>query len=373
MRDMCEATPEQCRSGEWAHLQQPEPLARRRRVRPRGEPRARRAGSPRPDGTRGPSGPNRDDRGAKAPFFISTGRRGRDGERLRGRGGRQAARLDAEDRPGGQWRAARGSSPAPPGIRIAGGRAEAIAANSVPAYAKLSLEELSGLPEYATIKEVVSDKLRAASVEHHRIPSQGRDWLLFKVEDAPEVDEAFRQLEQETEKAADRARERLSDEIAEAPGARAAAGGARRAGARGVEEDGQGIGKAAAPERGPREMRWQAAAWPRRRLRREPAATAAIAASGTSPILDPEAAMAAIPAALRAGRVFSAEAVPLCAGTACACGVPRLGPLTGDQGGPARRRSTVAPGGPRARTSRPSATPRTPTTTSSSPTTRASA
>ena len=30
--------------------------------------------------------------------------------------------------------------------------------------------------------------------------------------------------------------------------------------------------------------------------------------------------MAAIPAALRAGRVFSAEALPLCAGTACACG-----------------------------------------------------
>lgn len=102
------------------------------------------------------------------------------------------------------------------GIRgtIAGGRAEAIAADGAPTYAKLSLEELSGLPEYATIKEVVSDKLRAASVEHHIIPGEGRDWLLFKVEDAPEVDEAFRQLEQETGKAADRARERLS-EIAE--------------------------------------------------------------------------------------------------------------------------------------------------------------
>lgn len=87
-------------------------------------------------------------------------------------------------------------------------------ADGVPTYAKLSLEELSGLPEYATIKEVVSDKLRAASVEHHIIPGEGRDWLLFKVEDAPEVDEAFRQLEQETGKAADRARERLS-EIAE--------------------------------------------------------------------------------------------------------------------------------------------------------------
>lgn len=58
------------------------------------------------------------------------------------------------------------------------------------------------------------DKLRAASVEHHIIPGEGRDWLLFKVEDAPEVDEAFRQLEQETGKAAERARERLS-EIAE--------------------------------------------------------------------------------------------------------------------------------------------------------------
>lgn len=62
------------------------------------------------------------------------------------------------------------------GIRgtIAGGRAEAIAADGVPTYAKLSLEELSGLPEYATIKEVVSGKLRAASVEHHIIPGEGR-------------------------------------------------------------------------------------------------------------------------------------------------------------------------------------------------------
>ena len=62
------------------------------------------------------------------------------------------------------------------GIRgtIAGGRAEQVAAEGAPTYAKLSLEELSGLPEYATIKEVVSDKLRAASVEHHIIPGEGR-------------------------------------------------------------------------------------------------------------------------------------------------------------------------------------------------------
>lgn len=68
-------------------------------------------------------------------------------------------------------------------------------------------------------------------------------------------------------------------------------------------------------------MRWQAAAaLAAAAFAMGDAAAAAIAASGANPILDPEAAMAAIPAALRAGHVFSAEALPLCAGTACACG-----------------------------------------------------
>ena len=57
-------------------------------------------------------------------------------------------------------------------------------------------------------------------------------------------------------------------------------------------------------------MRWQAAAaLAAAAFAMGDAAAAAIAASGANPILDPEAAMAAIPAALRAGRVFSAEAV----------------------------------------------------------------
>ena len=67
-------------------------------------------------------------------------------------------------------------------------------------------------------------------------------------------------------------------------------------------------------------MRWQAAAaLAAAAFAMGDAAAAAIAASGANPILDPEAAMAAIPAALRAGHVFSTEALPLCAGTACAC------------------------------------------------------
>lgn len=68
-------------------------------------------------------------------------------------------------------------------------------------------------------------------------------------------------------------------------------------------------------------MRWQAAAaLAAAAFAAGDFAAAAITASGANPILDPEAAMAAILAALRAGRVFSAEALPLCAGTACACG-----------------------------------------------------
>ena len=68
-------------------------------------------------------------------------------------------------------------------------------------------------------------------------------------------------------------------------------------------------------------MRWQAtAALAAAAFAAGDFAAAALAASGANPILDPEAAMAAIPAALRAGRAFSTEALPLCAGTACACG-----------------------------------------------------
>lgn len=222
MLDMCEATPEQCRSGEWAHLREKAP-----------EPLAQRAASAR-EASRAHAGQEARAHGARK---VRRGRIGTTGARMRPFSsrleGRRGMASDYGDEAGGKlldWmlrigqeagaeamaRSARELSERIASIRgtISGGRAEAIAADGVPTYAKLSLEELSRLPEYATIKEVVSDRLRAASVEHHIIPGEGRDWLLFKVEDAPEVDEAFRQLEQETGKAADRARERLS-EIAE--------------------------------------------------------------------------------------------------------------------------------------------------------------
>lgn len=116
MRDMCEATPEQCRSGEWAHLHEkaPEPLAQRA-ASAREASRAHAGRKPAPQWrARGPSGPNRDDRGAKAPLFISTGREARMASDYGDEAGgklldwmRGSARRPAPR----QWSAARGSSP----------------------------------------------------------------------------------------------------------------------------------------------------------------------------------------------------------------------------------------------------------------------
>lgn len=71
MRDMCEATPEQCRSGEWAICTRRLPSRWRSAPRPPARRAARTPGrKPAPQWrARGPSGPNRDDRGAKAPLF----------------------------------------------------------------------------------------------------------------------------------------------------------------------------------------------------------------------------------------------------------------------------------------------------------------
>lgn len=88
-------------------------------------------------------------------------------------------------------------------------------------------------------------------------------------------------------------------------------------------------------------MRWQAAAaLAAAAFAAGDFAAAAIAASGANPILDPEAAMAAIPAACapRGARLLRGGGSPVRRDRLRVRRAPRLGPLTGDQGGPARRR-----------------------------------
>lgn len=76
----------------------------------------------------------------------------------------------------------------------------------VPQWAKLRLAEFQDLPEYATIKEAIDSKLSSQKIEHDFFTDEsGRDFLLFRLEDAPDVSDAFEDLEKQTDKAVDRA------------------------------------------------------------------------------------------------------------------------------------------------------------------------
>ena len=86
-------------------------------------------------------------------------------------------------------------------------------------WAKLNMRDFEALPEYDTLKEIIGKRLDAIEHDFYR-DEGGRDWLLFKTEDAVEVSEAFRDLEERTDKALDeslqrrgKTREQARDEI----------------------------------------------------------------------------------------------------------------------------------------------------------------
>jgi hypothetical protein len=71
-------------------------------------------------------------------------------------------------------------------------------------WAKLNMRDFESLPEYDTLKELIGERLDADAIEHDFYRDKdGRDWLLFKVQDAAEVSEAFRDLEERTDRARD--------------------------------------------------------------------------------------------------------------------------------------------------------------------------
>ena len=75
----------------------------------------------------------------------------------------------------------------------------------VPEWCKLSMAEFEALPEYGTIKEVIDSKLDSQKIEHDFFTDKdGRDFLLFRMEDAPDVSDAFKDLEEQTDRAVDR-------------------------------------------------------------------------------------------------------------------------------------------------------------------------
>ena len=81
-------------------------------------------------------------------------------------------------------------------------------------YARLNLSEFEELPDYASLREIIEARLDAAAIEHDIANIDGHDHLIFKMEDAPEVDEAFKELEREADEACDRAvKERERDPL----------------------------------------------------------------------------------------------------------------------------------------------------------------
>lgn len=82
-------------------------------------------------------------------------------------------------------------------------------------YARLNLSEFEELPDYAFLKEIIDNKLDEAAIEHDFVNVDGRDHLVFKVADAPEVDEVFAHLEEDVDRAVDRACEEYDRDLTE--------------------------------------------------------------------------------------------------------------------------------------------------------------
>ena len=82
-------------------------------------------------------------------------------------------------------------------------------------YARLNMSDFEELPDYATLKEIIDARLDDAAIEHDFVEVEGHDHLIFKVTDAPEVDEVFANLEQDVDVAADRACEAREAELNE--------------------------------------------------------------------------------------------------------------------------------------------------------------
>lgn len=74
-------------------------------------------------------------------------------------------------------------------------------------WAKLNMSEFKDLPEYDSIKDVISEKLRSAGIEHDFYEDKsGNSWLLFHIEAAQDVSRAFEELEGQTDRVLEKAK-----------------------------------------------------------------------------------------------------------------------------------------------------------------------
>lgn len=79
-----------------------------------------------------------------------------------------------------------------------------------PEWAKLSMRQFDGLPEYETLADMVSAQLKKEGVEHAFANEGGRRFLVFKANEAPSVAQAFRRIEDSIPEACERAKGALA-------------------------------------------------------------------------------------------------------------------------------------------------------------------
>lgn len=72
-------------------------------------------------------------------------------------------------------------------------------------WARLSMAEFEALPEYATVREAIGAKLHAEAIEHSFATVSGRDYLVFRIEDAPALSAAFGEMRRGADEALGRA------------------------------------------------------------------------------------------------------------------------------------------------------------------------
>lgn len=77
-------------------------------------------------------------------------------------------------------------------------------------YVKLNLSEFKEIPDYATIKQIIDEKLSFAAIEHDFTDIDGREYLVFPIKDTPEVDSVFEGLEKDIDSAHMKTKDDLS-------------------------------------------------------------------------------------------------------------------------------------------------------------------
>lgn len=77
-------------------------------------------------------------------------------------------------------------------------------------WAKLSMREFEDLPEYETLADMISAQLKKDGVEHAFANEGENRFLVFKVNEAPAVAQAFKRIEEAIPEACERAKGALA-------------------------------------------------------------------------------------------------------------------------------------------------------------------